>query len=233
MARRARGGWVRAWDRPRLFACAGRRANTSRAYIDLEAVPLTPMPLTAGASITGTPEFLQFSGRQVLRFNPDASFQEMQRAHVNRPASVPTHSRRPWEVAHKCLSPRRGDFRASGSSQLGADVFELRSQTCGRPSAQPGRDRRGAITLCPCGSSLVALPRRRKPIGLSWPHFVQVTTRMSVRRRRAGRRLARQRAGGRPPRWRRSPRRETSPPGRRPTGSPARARAPSESRRRG
>ena len=39
-------------------------------------------PFPAGTSITGMPEFLQFSGREMLRFNPDGSFQELQRAHV-------------------------------------------------------------------------------------------------------------------------------------------------------
>jgi hypothetical protein len=39
-------------------------------------------PFPAGASITGMPEFLQFSGREVLRFNPDGSFKEITRAHV-------------------------------------------------------------------------------------------------------------------------------------------------------
>jgi hypothetical protein len=39
-------------------------------------------PFPAGTSITGNPEFLQFSGREMLRFNPDGSFQEIQRAHV-------------------------------------------------------------------------------------------------------------------------------------------------------
>jgi hypothetical protein len=39
-------------------------------------------PFPAGASITGMPEFLQFSGREVLRFNPDGSFNEVRRGHV-------------------------------------------------------------------------------------------------------------------------------------------------------
>src|SRR5436305_243242 len=39
-------------------------------------------PFPAGTSITGEAEFLQFSGREVLQFNPDGSFQEIQRAHV-------------------------------------------------------------------------------------------------------------------------------------------------------
>jgi hypothetical protein len=39
-------------------------------------------PFPADASITGTAEFLQFSGPEVLRLNPDGSFQELQRAHV-------------------------------------------------------------------------------------------------------------------------------------------------------
>ena len=39
-------------------------------------------PFPAGTSITGMPEFLQFSGREMLRFNPDGSFEELQRAHV-------------------------------------------------------------------------------------------------------------------------------------------------------
>ena len=39
-------------------------------------------PLPAGASITGTAEFLLFSGREVLRFNPEGSFKEITRAHV-------------------------------------------------------------------------------------------------------------------------------------------------------
>jgi hypothetical protein len=39
-------------------------------------------PFPPGASITGMPELLQFSGREVLRFNPDGSFREIHRAHV-------------------------------------------------------------------------------------------------------------------------------------------------------
>lgn len=39
-------------------------------------------PFPAAASITGTAEFLLFSGREVLQLNPDGSFQEIKRAHV-------------------------------------------------------------------------------------------------------------------------------------------------------
>jgi len=39
-------------------------------------------PFPADASITGTAEFLLFSGREVLQFNPDGSFKEITRAHV-------------------------------------------------------------------------------------------------------------------------------------------------------
>jgi hypothetical protein len=39
-------------------------------------------PFPADASITGTAEFLLLSGREVLQFNPDGSFQEIKRAHV-------------------------------------------------------------------------------------------------------------------------------------------------------
>ena len=39
-------------------------------------------PFPADASITGTAEFLLLSGREVLQFNSDGSFQEIKRAHV-------------------------------------------------------------------------------------------------------------------------------------------------------
>src|SRR6185437_5874830 len=51
-------------------------------------------PFPAGTSITGNPEFLQFSGREMLRFNPDGSFQEIQRAHVKLDDAPHSHSPR-------------------------------------------------------------------------------------------------------------------------------------------